>query len=79
MDMFERLQERLPTEAEAACFLKRVESATGLKAERLSRAAESAAEGLAQALKGLERRASRLEGFVERVSAQVESAPTDRR
>lgn len=71
------LFDRLPTEAEVATKLKRVEEKTGLKAQQLTDAAEKLAVSLTRGLKAIETRAARLERFAEGVNARFESRPEE--
>lgn len=69
------LFDRLPSEAEVAAKLKRVEEKTGIKAQQLTDAAEKLAVGLTRGLRAIETRAARLERFAEGVNARFESRP----
>jgi hypothetical protein len=77
--MLKRLLTRLPDEQETAALLQRLETSTGLKADRVSAALESTAERSVRGLKSVERQASRLAGFAERVSKQVGVKSPDER
>ena len=68
---------KLPSEQETADFLKRVEKATGLQAERLSTSGEQAAEWAVRGLQAFERQVARLEGFAARVNEQVAEPATE--
>jgi hypothetical protein len=72
MSIFDKLAEKIPTEQQTADYLRGLEQRTGVKAERISALAERAAVTAVGGLKAIEDRASRLEGFVERVNARVE-------
>lgn len=67
------LFDRLPTEAEMADKLRRLEDATGIKATQITDGAERLAEGLTRGLRAIELRAARLERFAEGANARFES------
>jgi hypothetical protein len=69
------LFDRLPSEAEVAAKLQRVEEKTGIKAQQLTEAAEKLAVTVTSGLRAIETRAARLERFAEGVNARFESRP----